>query len=210
MKATEIISSIKEVLQLSSEEKVAEQTQEETQEVKLEERKLENGTMLIAEKWEAGAEVFIVGEEEEKIAVPVGEYELEDGMVLRVEEEGIIAEVKEKEAEEEVEEEEVEEEVEAEAEAPMPKKVIKSVSEETFFSEIQKLQDQINKLTLTENEKVEESVEDAKAEVNLASIEVEAEPIAHNPEAKSDFKVNMGMAKMKMTTQNKIYQILNS
>lgn len=205
MKASEIISSIKEVLKLSAEETKVE-------EVKLEEKKLENGTMLIAESWEAGAEVFIMGEDEDKIPVPVGEYMLEDGMMLVVEEEGVIKEMKE--MEEEEEEEEVEqkdvEEVEAETEAPMPKKIVKSVSEETFFNEIQKLQEQINKLTLKEDEKVEESVEEPVAEVELASIEVEAEPIAHNPEAKADFQVNMGMAKMKPTIQNRIYQILNT
>lgn len=208
MKASEIISSIKEVLKLSAEEKVVEQANEE---VKLEEKKLENGTMLIADKWEAGAEVFIMGEEEDKIPVPVGEYELEDGMMLVVEEEGVIGAIKEasEEEEEEVVEEEVEE-VEAETEAPMPKKIVKSVSEETFFNEIQKLQEQINKLTLKEDEKVEESVEEPMAEVELASNEVEAEPISHNPEAKADFQVNMGMAKMKPTIQNRIYQILNT
>jgi len=75
-------------------------------EVKLEQMKLGDGvTVLEAEMFEAGNEVFVVTEDEQKIPVPVGEYELEDGRILVVVEEGIIAEIKEK----EVEEEEVEE-----------------------------------------------------------------------------------------------------
>ena len=88
---------------------------EETKEVSLAQMKLENGTVLEAESFEAGQEVFIVTEDE-KVALPVGEYELEDGMKLTVVEEGIIEsigqadEVKEDEAEEEVEEVEAAEE----------------------------------------------------------------------------------------------------
>ena len=81
-------------------------------EVKLEQMKLENGTVLEAEKFEAGNEIFIVTEDE-RIALPMGEYELENGMVLVIEEEGLIKEVKSSESEEAPE---VEVEVEAEKE----------------------------------------------------------------------------------------------
>jgi hypothetical protein len=76
-------------------------------------------------------EVFIVTEDEQKIPLPVGEYELESGMILVVEVEGIIKEVKEAVVEEvapEAEAPEVEVEVEAEATpAPTAKKTIESV-----------------------------------------------------------------------------------
>ena len=62
-------------------------------EVKLETMKLVNGTEIEAEVFEAGAEVFIVSEEE-KVALPIGEYELEGGQVLVVAEEGVISEIK--------------------------------------------------------------------------------------------------------------------
>jgi hypothetical protein len=78
-------------------------------EVKLEQMKLENGTVLEAEKFESGNEIFIVTEDE-RIALPIGEYELENGMVLVIEEEGLIKEVKSSESEEAPE---VEVEVEA-------------------------------------------------------------------------------------------------
>jgi hypothetical protein len=78
-------------------------------EVNLETMTLENGTVLEAEAFEAGNEVFIVNEED-KIAVPVGEYELPEGKILVVSEEGIIAEIKDAEVAEEapVAEEEME------------------------------------------------------------------------------------------------------
>jgi hypothetical protein len=78
-------------------------------EVKLEQMKLENGTVLEAEKFESGNEIFIVTEDE-RIALPIGEYEMENGMVLVIEEEGLIKEVKSSESEEAPE---VEVEVEA-------------------------------------------------------------------------------------------------
>ena len=99
MNTNDMISKIKEVVGLS-------------EEVKLEQQTLENGTVLEADSFEAGKEIFIVTEDE-KVAVPVGEYQMEDGRILVVAEEGLIAEIK---AEEEEKEEEVIEEVEAEEE----------------------------------------------------------------------------------------------
>ena len=74
-------------------------------EVKLEQMKLENGTVLEADAFSEGNEIFIVTEDE-RVALPVGEYVLEDGQVLVIEEEGIIKEMKSD--EEEAKEEEVE------------------------------------------------------------------------------------------------------
>ena len=58
-------------------------------EVKLEEQKLENGTRVEAESFEKGKEIFILTDDE-KVAMPVGEYLLEDGRLIVVAEEGII------------------------------------------------------------------------------------------------------------------------
>jgi hypothetical protein len=69
-------------------------------EVKLETMKLDdNVTVIEAEAFEADNEVVVVTEDEQKIPLPVGNYNLEDGRVLVVAEEGLIAEVKEKEEE---------------------------------------------------------------------------------------------------------------
>jgi len=89
-------------------------------ELKLEQMTLDNGAILEAEVFEAGQEVFIVTDDE-KIALPVGEYKMEDGRILVIAEEGIIAEIKEEVAEEE-KEAEPDAEVEAEAENVTPKK----------------------------------------------------------------------------------------
>ena len=102
MKPTEMLKEIKSLLGIELSAEV--ESQEETK-VELAQMILENGTVLEAEEFAPDFEVFIVTEED-KIAVPVGEYEMEDGRILVVEEEGIIKEIKAEEAE-------VEEEVEA-------------------------------------------------------------------------------------------------
>ncbi len=83
-------------------------------EVKLEEMKLENGTVITTEALEKGNEVFIVTDDE-KVAMPVGEYILEDGKLLIVEEEGIIADVRDVSDDVPAKEEETTEDLEEEA-----------------------------------------------------------------------------------------------
>ncbi len=59
--------------------------------VKLETMKLMDGvTVLEADAFEPEMEVFVVTEDDQKIPVPVGEYETEDGRILVVEVEGMI------------------------------------------------------------------------------------------------------------------------
>lgn len=162
-------------------------------EIKLEQMLMGDGvTKIEADSFEAGKEVFVVTEDEQKIAVPVGEYELEDGRILVIVEEGIISEVKEKEEEvEEVEEETTEETTEAmpeeEMSAPVstPKKTIESIVKETFFSEMEKLKEENEalKVELAKLSKVAEVVEE-KTELFETP-----EPISFNPEneAKTEF-----------------------
>ena len=183
-------------------------------EVKLEQMKLHNGAILEAEVFEAGAEVFVVADEE-RVAVPVGEYEAE-GKTIVVSEEGIIGEVKEASAEEEApaetEAEEVEEE-ELSTETASPKKIVKSISEEMFFSEIEKLRTEINELKLSKTEVVAEEVvelsEVKEDKVELSAEEVEG--ITHTPENLSDKKeLNLYSQKgNKNTTRNRIFNKLN-
>ena len=52
-------------------------------------------TILEAESFEAGQSVMIVAENGDKVPAPIGEHELEDGRILVITEEGIIAEIKE-------------------------------------------------------------------------------------------------------------------
>lgn len=146
-------------------------------EVKLAQMALENGTIIEAEVFEAGASVFIVNEED-RVALPVGEYKLEDGMILIVAEEGIIAEIKEAVVEVEEPEAEVEVEVEQEmAEVKEPKRVIESVTKEMFFAEIESLRKEIEELKL--------------AKVEVKEVELSAEPLTHNPDAETKRDVNL-------------------
>ena len=173
MKALEVIDQIKGILGIE----LSEQT------VQLATMKLDNGTEIEAEEFVKDKEVFIVGEEGEKIALPVGEYTMEDGKILSVIEEGLINEIKEA-AEEEVVEEQAEEEVEAEAEEAKVKS--KTESTQVVYAtkeEVDEVKSMIAEIkTLLEKEKEVEQVE-MSAEV--------AEPIAHNPEAVSEPKSNL-------------------
>jgi len=123
--------------------------------------------------------------------VPVGEYELEDGRILVVVEEGIISEVKEVKEEEEMPEAPAEEmpteakDQEMSEPVSSPKKTIESIVKETFFSEMENLkkENEALKAELAKLSKVDEVVEE-KTELSE-----EPTPIAFNPEneAKTEF-----------------------
>lgn len=187
-------------------------------EVKLATMKLSDGmTILEAEVFEAGAEVFIVAEDQ-KIALPVGEYELEDSKMLVVIEEGIIAEIKEMEAEEEMPmgEPEAEAEVEVEAEAAAPKdikKTVESIVKETFFSEMEalKIENEELKAKLEMFSKVEPTTEVATEETtkeNKVELE-EVSPITFNPENVNKAEGFKFASKRARTTMDSILEKLN-
>ena len=167
-------------------------------EVKLEQMKLDNGAVVEAESFEVGAEVFVVADEE-RVAVPIGEYVMEDGKSLKVVEEGIIAEIGEASTEEE---EAPAEEEELEKETASPKKIVKSISEEMFFSEIEKLRNEISELKLSKEEPKKEVVELSKQD--------EVEGISHNPENSIGKKeLHLYAQKAQNTLQNRIFNTIN-
>ena len=206
MKSNNVIEKIKDVLNLN-------------EEVKLEQAKLDNGTVIEADSFESGVEVFIVTEDE-KVALPVGEYALEDGKILVVAEEGVISEIKEEEAEAETEEVE---EVEASEEEEMGYATKEELAEvKDMIEEIKAMlepkedlsedlsEDLGNLLTeeLAKHEKVElnEVPEEVQAELNEPS----AEPIVSNPEgnkAISKFSVSKNR---KSTTIDRVMARLNN
>jgi hypothetical protein len=161
-------------------------------EVKLEQMKLVDGvTMIQSDMFEKDSAVSIMNEDE-LIPLPMGEYELEDGRILIVVEEGIISEIKDKEEEEEVEEvappavEEMETEVKPSS-AQAVKKTIKSVIEEQHFSEVEALKKEIEALKTENTELKAVTVEEVKEVVELE----EVKPIVPNPESQAeriDFK----------------------
>ena len=163
MKPSEMLNQIKNVLgiELSAEK------------VELAQMTLENGTVIEAEEFAPEFEVFIVTEEE-RIALPVGEYLLEEGRILVVEEEGIIKEIKS--AEEEAEGEEAEVEVEAAEEQEMG-----YVKKEEFAAAIDEIKAMIDEVKAGMKEK-EEMAQVVKEELSATPA---AAPLKHNPEAEA-------------------------
>ena len=173
-------------------------------EVKLETMKLSDGvSMLEADAFEAGQPVFILTEDEQRIPVPVGEYELEDMRILVVIEEGVIAEVREAaEVEEEVEVEApaVEEEVEAATETATPKKTIESIVKESFFSEIEALKKENEELKA----KLSAQTPEVAEEVAPVELSEEPKPISFNPENTQATDVFKFAAKRNATTMDTV------
>jgi hypothetical protein len=207
MNAKEIVNQVKTLLGM---------------EVKLATMKLSDGvTVLEAEMFEAGAEVFVLAEDQ-KIALPVGEYELEDGKILVVQQEGLIAEIKEAEVKEEMPEVEaepqVEIEVEAEAEvAPTAKKTVESIIKETFFAEMEKLKAENEELkakleTLSATTPKEVTAEVTEETTATTTTEVELEevkPITFNPERTNEVEGFKFASKRPRSTMDAILEKLN-
>lgn len=184
-------------------------------EVKLEEMKLENGTIVSAESFEKGKEIFIVTDDE-KVAMPVGEYLLENGNLVVVEEEGKIADVRE-----------VSDEVPAKEEASDDKEITEDLAEEEEKEEkmadvadwegmekrIQNLEDAIADLKADKESKMkeEEMSEESSEEVIEEKVEMSKEvqeqlsepaskPIKHNPEGESKQMKKVEFGKGRFTT----------
>jgi hypothetical protein len=178
-------------------------------EVKLETMRLSDGvSMLEAESFEAGQPVFILTEDEQRIPLPIGEYELEDMRILVVIEEGVIADVREaSEAEVEVEVEAPEAETEApiveeemsESTAPQAKKIVESIVKESFFSDMEALK--------KENEELKEklaSLTEAVEEVAPVELSEEPKPISFNPENSKATEVFKLASKAGRTTMDSV------
>lgn len=175
-------------------------------EVKLEQMMLADGvTVLEADAFEPEMEIVIVTEDDQKIPVPVGEYEMEDGRILVVTTEGIISEMKEMETEEEAPEVEEEVEVETEKKEEMetakaaPKKTIESVVKETFFAEIEALKTE-NEMLKAELAKINEVTETELSEVK---------PISFNPENDNPVEITRLASKKPRTIMDSVLDKLS-
>jgi len=176
---------------------------EETKEVSLAQMKLENGTVLEAESFEAGQEVFIVTEDE-KVALPVGEYELEDGMKLTVVEEGIIESIGQA---DEVKEDEAEEE--AEVEAAEEEKVQAEYATKEELAEVKSMIEEIKAMLEPKEDLSEEVKEDELLKEELSA--PASEPLKHNPEAKEKQSLNLYGQKRPQTTMDRVLnKIINN
>ena len=198
MKATEILSKIKTYLGEDTADIV--ENIEQSQVVELAQAKLENGTVLEAEAFEAGNEIFILTDDE-KVAVPVGEYTMEDGQILVVSEEGIIGEIKSAEQEEEVEasEEQVEEQLEEE-------EVEAKYATKEELAEVKSLVEEIKQM-IEKKEEMSEVEEQVKEELSETPA---TEAITHNPEPKQKVSLKYAQNRKQSTFDKVMSKIVNN
>ncbi len=190
-----MLNKVKEVLGV--------ELSEETQEVKLAQATLENGTIIEADEFAEGKEVFIVTEDE-KVALPIGSYKLEDGQELIIEEEGIIKSIGEA-VEEAPEEASAEEEVEAAEE----EKEEMSYATKEDLAEVKSMIDEIKAMIdkkdeLSVEETVENIVEEVKEELSVV------EKVNHNPEASADKALNLYSQKRGNSTMDRVLQRISN
>lgn len=206
MKSNNVIEKIKDVLNLN-------------EEVKLEQAKLDNGTVIEADAFESGNEVFIVTEDE-KVALPIGEYALEDGKILVVAEEGLISEIKDAEAEEETEEEVEEVEAKEEEKEEMGYATKEELAEvKSMIEEIKAMLEPKEDLSADDlgNLLTEELAKHEKVELNEIPVEVQAElnepsaePIVSNPEVHKTISKFSVSKNRKSTTIDRVMSRLNN
>lgn len=157
---------------------------------------LENGTVVYTDdEFVVGAEAYIINDEGERISVPAGDYELNDGRLMVIGEGGAIEEIKgaEEPAEEPVAEEAEAERVEQSADEPEATEEVSEEATEELEVEVELEDEDEEKMYVTRDE-VEEMIraafealkEDDKEEmsdVNPEAPKAEAEPEAEAEEA---------------------------
>tara|TARA_R110002153_G_scaffold43159_1_gene122146 strand:- start:239 stop:820 length:582 start_codon:yes stop_codon:yes gene_type:complete len=191
MKSNEVLNQIKTVLGI--------EVDLEKKEIKLESLKLENGTVVEAESFEEGNDIFIMTEDE-KVALPVGEYMLEDSRLLVVEEEGKIADVRE--VSDEVPQEETEDLVE------------EDLAEEADVADWQGMEVRIKNLEDAIADLKADKMEASKVEEEVKeklSAEPATKPIKHNPEGESRKQIKMHISPNRvMSTKDRIFQKISN
>ena len=172
MKSQELIYQIKNLLGME-------------ENIQLAQLKLENGTVLEADSFEQNMEVFILSDDE-RISLPVGEYQLEDGRTLRVEDEGVISQIG-------MEEEKEKEKGEDKDMEDKDKEKMEYVTKEEFRKEMDDLRKYMEEMIKTKDDEKEKEKEEMASQV-ATEIAVEmskqpaTKPIKHSPENKEDKK----------------------
>ena len=182
MKALDIINKVKDLVGVEPQE-----------EVKLAQATLENGTVIEAENFSEGNEVFIVTEDE-KVALPVGEYTLEDGEMLKVEEEGVIASIGK--AEEPAEEASKEENLEEE------KEEMKYATKEEL-AEVKEMIEEIKGM-IEHKDKMSAEEPESETKEELSAVEQPVEKIKHNPEKETKKAMHLYGQKRPQTTYDRV------
>jgi hypothetical protein len=209
MKPVEMLNQVKELLGMEV---------QLTEEVKLAQIKLENGTVLEAESFESEQPVFIVTEDE-RVPLPMGQYDLEDGKILVIEEEGIIKEISEAKAAEESPEE-IEQEIQAEEESPEEEKEDKQemnyVTKEELNSAVDEIKAMIDEIRgpkeeeMSETEQLGLAMTEKLSKEESVELKEETEKINHSPESKETKSLNLYAKKRQHTIKDRVLnKILN-
>jgi len=192
MKPTEMLSQIKTLLKAK---------------VSLAQQTLEDGvTVIEAEAFEAGQAVFIVSDEE-RIALPIGDYLTSEGKTIIVSEEGMIAEVKEAAAEEieEIKEEELEEDI-----------IVEDVPE-AAAEEVAAIVEAVVEVIAPVIEEVKEQMEELKQKLadmedkkeKMSSQKPASKPMKHNPETQQKAAQNLyAQSNNSNTTKDRVFNKL--
>ena len=182
-------------LEATKEETLATDKVEETK-VELATAQLENGTTVEAEAFEAGNEIFIVTEDE-KVALPVGSYTLEDSTELVVDEEGIIASIGEAEETEEVEAAVDYATKEELAEVKKAVEDIVTMIEELGYGK-------------KDEEMASEEVKEELSEEPAKEILSEVEKVKHNPESEEKTQLNIPSNSRPMNTLDRVMKTISN
>jgi hypothetical protein len=174
--------------------------------------KLDNGTILEAENFAEGDAIFIVTEDE-RVPLPIGDYQLEDGKSLLIAEEGIIGSIGEKVEEEKSEEMAVEKLEEHEED----KKEMSYVSREELDEAVSEVKDMIEEVKAKLEEVKEEEVveaddhEEEKEELSANLAEPSVAPLKHNPEgSKSVGLKRIGQNRKSNTPMDRIWERISN
>lgn len=171
MNLESITNAIKEGFEAVLSNKQTEAVVVEMAQIKL----IDGVTILEAEAFEAGQAVFVVAENGDKVPAPIGEHELEDGKILVITEEGMIAEIKEK---------VVEDVTEETADVEM-----NTDENEKFVNMLREMFTQFSKQVATEIEAIKVEM---KSEIENVKSTKEIKPSAKmTPEVKSDVTIAM-------------------
>lgn len=191
MKALDIINKVKDLVGVELQE-----------EVKLAQATLENGTVIEAENFSEGNEVFIVTEDE-KVPMPVGEYQLEDGEVLMIKEEGVIDSVG---AKEEEEKEEASEELTEEPKEDVEEQNLEEEKEEMKYATKTELEE-VKKLVEEVKEMVK-GMEDKKEE--MSAVQEPPQKVTHSPENEVKKERTLLESRRNETTYDRVLRRINN
>jgi hypothetical protein len=147
-------------------------------------------TVLEAESFDAGVPVFIVAENGDKVPAPIGEHELEDGRILVITQEGVIAEIKDA----------VAEEVGSDV-APAEAEAVEMSSEDQFAELVKSIVTSMSVEVAKQIESVRTELTAQIAEVKTSQVEVKASTKA-KPEVAQTLNANVKLTRSQKIQNN--------